>query len=146
MSGCRSTRAWRAPPGPTGASWRGSPTITSLPRARLTASRSRARSTSAVRLASSSTSTDRWSSVTCPWSRRHSSDRTVPDGDVGVVVEGAGGLAAGGGAQHPIAGGLQCPGGHVEGGGLAGAGHPDDDIDRPTRADRCAPPPAADPH
>jgi hypothetical protein len=49
-----------------------------------------------------------------------------------VVVEGAGGLAAGGGAQHLIAGGFQRPGGDVEGGGLARAGHPDDDIDRPT--------------
>jgi hypothetical protein len=51
-----------------------------------------------------------------------------------LVAEGAGGLAAGGGAQHLITGGLQGPGGHVQGGGLARAGYADDDIDRSTRA------------
>jgi hypothetical protein len=56
-----------------------------------------------------------------------------PRGDGGLVAEGAGGLAAGGGAQYLIAGGLQRPCGDVEGGGLARAGHPDDDIDRPAR-------------
>jgi hypothetical protein len=49
-----------------------------------------------------------------------------------VVVEGAGGLAAGGSPQHPIAGDLQRPGGHVEGGGLSRARHPHDHVDRPT--------------
>jgi hypothetical protein len=46
-------------------------------------------------------------------------------------AEGASGLAAGSGAYHLVAGGLEGCACGVEGGGLARAGHADDDVDGP---------------
>ena len=48
--------------------------------------------------------------------------------DVGLATESAGGLAGGGGAEHPPAAGLEGGGGGVESGGLAGAGDADDEL------------------
>lgn len=53
--------------------------------------------------------------------------------DLGFGAEGAGRLARDGGADHPVAGGLEGVTDDVDGGGLAGAGHTQHQVDTPAR-------------
>ena len=129
-SGWRSMSAASAPPGPTAASWWWSPTSTRLAWACWTASARRARLASSAMPVSSTMTTVRESRVSWPWSSRHSSDAKVRGVEVRFGGEGAGGLPAGRGAQHPVAGPVEDGGDGVERGGLAGTGDADHHADR----------------
>jgi hypothetical protein len=89
-------------------------------------------STSAVMAPSSSTITSRFPRVTLPCSRRQLSEATVRASMPASFLEVAGGLAGGGSTEDPVAGGLEPGPDGLEGGRLAGAGHPDDQLEGST--------------
>ena len=122
-------RAWRAPPGPTGPSWRSSPTRTTFVPAAWAAARSRRTSWSSVMPASSRIRTSRGPRARRWRSRRASSEATVRLSSAGVGAEGAGGLPRGRRAQHPEAGALVGVAEAVERGGLARSGDPEHEVE-----------------